>query len=388
MRTAILFSLLFLLTQTVFGQQAIYVVNLETKEAIPFSTLLIEESKHVYMSDENGFILLPKSESISSTLMFEHLSFQSKSIVFEASTDTLFLKPKLYTIPEILIHEISPFQVLQKVVEQLSSNFPKDKFYLDGLYRQTHKENGLYVRFIEAQVLVLNEGMQADLNQVQEESFALLELRKSSNYEKNGDQHGDHLVDLFADNPVQYLQNSILNLRNFESYSWTLDYLPTGNCKIEFQNKPWTSAKNIKGFLLINKQDFAIQFVQFSETPNLLSLAEDKSNWKFINSWYEASFKKYGDVYALENCDKWYNHEVRNEHLPAQVNYLVEERFEWRTFKLLYALEAIPKFAKQSNLYSVVLPYSPEYWLIYPIDPSVKKDLEKTHTLAHQFSHP
>ncbi len=379
-----LIALTSVLNYSIAQQQNVYILNEADTAAIPFATLYFKESKIAFMSNENGLIHIKASNLKNEILVVEHLSFRTKEIPATALSDTIFLARKEYEVPEVIINNLSALSIIEKAIEAIPNNYISHDFSLSGKYLQVHKENGKYVRFIEALTDIKNDSYSPKHQLNQEESFAIKALRKSFNYERNGDQHGDHLVDLFAENPIQYLEKGVLNPKNLASYTWSLSESTANNYVIHFRNNSWASSKNYHGYVSINKVDYAIVKVQIQELPNLQTNIENKSNWEFINGWYEVFFTKTTDKYALSEATKWYNHQVRNERNRQQIDYLVEEVFKWQTHHVSPQI-IDQRYSKNSNLYSLEMKYNTEKWNSFPIDSIIKLDLEHKLNLEEQF---
>lgn len=360
-----------------------YIIDVNTRQPIEQALCYDLETKLAFTSNLNGEITFI-SNSISEMIGINHLSFQVIELKLDKELDSIFLVPKDYILPEFYVNEFSAEDIVKKAINQISSNYPNETQYITGKYLQTHIENGKYVRYIEAKMEVENLGYLPSIKKEQEQKFKPNAVRKSFVYEKNDDQHGDHLLDLFRENPIQYLETSFLNKNNLQLYHWNLAYTESGLFQINFKNKDWSSLKNLSGFLIINPQNYAIEYIELIEFPNLQSLHENKSNWKFVNGWYQISFKAEGPFYQLEFCNKWYNHQVMNELNKAQTDYLVKEKFSWVSTSTS-PNTATTNFVKASNLYTTKQKYIPELWQNDYIKEAIRTDLEVNYPLEFQF---
>lgn len=384
----ILFSEI-LLSQILLTEHCVFDNN---NKPIPFATILFKNSQTGTTTNESGCFKLPISKTRKNdTIVIKHLSFLEREI----SVSEL-LTAQTITLEESTIELLGATKVgykaetiVKKAIQQIRSNYqPKTDRY-NALYRQVHLENGKYVRLIDAQIVLEDVGYANRKTEKFLDGIHITELRKSLVYERNGEEHGDHLVDLLLANPVKYQHLNLLNTSHLSLYDFSLttyeNKLPNrveneDYYYIHFQNKPWHNEKNFKGNLIIHKETFFIQEISFYTFPNQ---EEEKSNWLFLNG-YDKFIYKDG---RIDKALKQYNHYVMNEQTKS-VQYIVEEQFE--LFVLDTKLDEYNyAFGKQSNLYRSVLPYNKNAWnkldQIYPLPKKLLEELSKYKPLEEQF---
>lgn len=361
-------------------------------EAIPFATISSQKTYAATTTDIDGkYKLVLPENSIPDTLLIRHISYENKALYLTKNTLNKLKTIKLFTKSnEVGIANIYAYTTrtyLEKAIENLNNNYLTETYYLDGFYRQKHKENGKYVRLIEAMSLV-EETIFDRGNEKQKEKFFISKIRRSNVYERNGDKHGDHFVDLMSENPINYTQVSFLNTNNIHNYDFS--FLKSTNpleVKIYFQNKTWQAAQNKSGFLTINKSDFAITSIEITSTKNTNHIKTNKSNWKFQNGTYQAKFIKQNEKYHCSKSSKYYNHYVLNEQ-SNNIDFIVEEYFEWFTFKTLQTNPIDRKFSLLTNLYSKSYKYDADFWNNTKLPNSAQKvfdDLNSFKDLDSQF---
>ncbi len=363
-----------------------YLIDAQSGKPIPYLNIISKEDKTAYQSDEKGWIEINNSDP-KKTYTSHHLSYESQEFSLNAIKDTLLFEFKAYQLPGIELSKITAEKIVEKAVTNIGNNYSRYTFYLDGTYTQIHKENQKYVRYIEAKTSVQKMGYDKNIQVPQEEKFAVKALRKSYNYEMNGEQHGDHLVDLFLENPLQYLEKSVLNKRNFKLYAWQIVNQNETSYTLSFQNKPWQSARNLTGEIVVNKSDWAILSMTIVELPNDFAREDNESNWRFVNGWYEISFQLQGDKYYVQSSNKWYHHLVRTSSASVDYQYEVEEQFNWETLGVGVKDKSI-SYSKLTNLYSQYFPYVPLQWEQNKFLEQVRVDLEHKYSLEHQFKNP
>ena len=366
--------------------RAIYVMDENHFEAIPNVFVFTSTDNKAFQSDLNGRVLIQSKDSIHKMYTY-HMSYNSESFDLNTVEDTLWLSMVTHVLPSMELKVLSPKEVVKKAIEAIPHYFTLDQHYLDGNYVQIHQENNQYVRYIEANVYVEKAGYDFNTKQAQEEKFAIQDIRKSYNYEQNGEQHGDHLVDLFAEDPVQYISNNMLNIKNIDLYNWNMNQQLQGVYSLEFQNKPWESSKNIVGVIFINPTDYTLLGINYSETPNITVRQEKQSSWEFMSGSYEIRFQKQGEIFTVDKIDKKYHHLVRHPSNPKYILYEVSEEFHWLT-KASSPTSPNVDFTYKSNLYSLEMPYQSEGWFESSRLEDARSDLEHKHDIYYQFMNP
>jgi len=391
----LLFIVSFFIHQIIIGQNIIFESSLyskNTEEQIAFATISFTKSLSATTSDAQGQFKLVFNETIlPDTIEIRHLSYETKKIYLTKeklnSLAEIFLKEKNNDINEVIVKAKTAFQIIENVIKNLDNNYNNEVYSLEGFYRQFHKENNNYVRLIEC-FAVVKENISNRNDEKQKEAFLVNNIRRSNIYERNGDKHGDHFVDLFSENPINYTSSLFLNFKNIHNYSFSYLENKTEFIKIHFQNKAWQMQHNKSGYILINKTDFAIIEIEIISTKNNNRKEETKSNWKFQNGVYKAKYVKLKNKYYCKESSKYYNHYVLNEKTNS-VEYLVEEYFNWFTFffhNKEYTENINMKFVSMTNLYSKEYIYNIEDWKKIPkIDSSIISGLEKFKDLEIQF---
>jgi hypothetical protein len=394
MRITISFFFSLIIT-TVFSQKTIVIegqiIN-EQNNSVPFASILLQESLAATTSDLEGYFkLVFSSNNLPDTLVIRHISFQTQKVFLTENPTKkdlrILLRIKENEVGTIEVVAKNAFSFIKSAISNIEKNYPSNTYYLKGFYRQKHKENGKFVRLIEATACV-QEAISDRADEKQKERFFIEKIRRSNVYERNGDKHGDHLVDLMSENPINYTQTSFLNMTNIYNYDFKIvTSKKATEVKIYFQNKDWQAPQNKAGFIVINKYDYAIVSIEITSTKNPIYKTEHFSNWKFQNGTYRAEFKKEKEKYFCSESSKYYNHYVLNEH-SSNIDFIVEEYFEWFTFDLSKENQSNKKYSLLGNLYSLDYKYDPIFWRLLhlpKIDEKVFSDLNSFKGLEKQF---
>ena len=227
-------------------------------------------------------------------------------------------------------------------------------------------------------------------------------MRRSNVYEKNKDQHGDHLYDLMQQNPIRHTVGSFLNETWLDHCHFYFadepgNYHPDSIAVIAFLYKDKLEKIAEEGKLYINKTDYAIiglelkQFLNPDYKPDIRS--SNHHNWKFKEGSKTVRFKKSGAYYYLDQLSYYYRHFIFDE----SFNYMkhdTEEFFDlWVAGHSEVSKDFYPKkhFRSISSLYRRPYTYDASFWVDFPllkqhpIDHNICKELETEEVLDVQF---
>ena len=305
----------------------------------------------------------------------------------------VFLSQKENELNPVSVLGYSAKTIVSKAIENISKTFYQKPFIQSCFYRQYHRENGKYVRLIEAFVDVYHPAFYQTNSHILRDRYSVKTLRRSNVYEQNGDVHGDHLSDLLMENFVLYTIGSPLNERNLNYFNFNFSEDDDSLIyTIQFETKTLTNEKKMKGTILSHKYDYAIQRIECYRYPEKL----DNNNWKFINGHLLISFQKVHQHYVIDTLKMFYNHDVKNK-INDNYQWTVEENFELYTlsnqFENVDSLHQAGAFSDMSNLYQ--LKYATpvfdnllhQYKLIIPFPMGLRKDLElNSIPLEEQFT--
>ena len=381
------------------------ILNKNSQEPVAFATLQIQGTTIGSIADENGNFQLPVTLQKSDSLVVSALGFELRVLPIPFSKpETLFeifLKPQFYKLPESKIFGKSAADLVLEAAKRIPQNFQEEDKITPIFYRQTHRENGSYVRLIEARLQLFSPAYRNYKGMNLQEKLQISELRRSNVYERNAEQHGDHIIDLLMENVQRYSAQSILDPRtigNFEITYDTSSYESKSESliKVNFCSNQSSSEKIVYGNLWIEKQTYAIIEIQIERfhNPGYKSFGLiNESDWKFQNGKLKIVFKKVAGKLQLEKMNWHYNHHIYNSEL-SRLDFVVEENFEVFSelcFSHIKETTSTEKFRKFGNLYSARYDYHPDFWENYsmtkkfPLSSEVKMDLEKWESLEEQF---
>jgi hypothetical protein len=378
-----------------------YVLDKDNSQPLSLAALQVKNSQLGALTEDNGFFELPLPKiNLKDSIKVTFIGYLPKTISVagykQGDTLKIYLETSIATKQEAVITAVSARGVLLDAIKNLKANFYKDSIIETGFYRQFHKENGKYVRLIEADVSVA-------FNVKDPFVYAFHELlhvnkqRRSESYETNGDIHGDHFVDLLKEDPFSYNKSTFLNAKNVEFFAPKFESEDTAGWVVKTQYKESSSAKLERARIWIDKETYAITRIEIEKFPNpyyIKSRYAPDSRWKLVNETDVIMLDKYKGKFVVSSLERTYNHHVLNR-ITGQVDFVVEETFDLYFYhydgeKVSVQLAKTP-FSNFTSLYTSNYNYEDKFWNNYkplqqhPLAPQIKTDLEHVKPLDEQF---
>lgn len=378
-----------------------YVLDKGTNQPLALAAVQIKNTQLGALTEDNGYFELPvpksnQKDSLRISFMGYLPASLSVSLYNLADTLKIFLETQVATKEEVVVTAMNARAILLKAIDNLQQNLYMDSILQKAFYRQYHKENGKYVRLIEADVEVAFN-TRSPYKYSFHEVIQTNKIRRSENLETNGDVHGDHLADLLKENPFSYNKNTLLNPKMIDFLSPKFESEDAEQYVLKTQYKETSSAKLEQAKLWIQKETFAILRIEISKFPNPYYIkpryAPD-TRWKLVNEKDVIELKKENGKYFVSSLHRSYNHHVLNRQ-TGQVDFIVEESFEidFDELKTKNVGEAIAKgkFLSNTELYETLYKYDEPFWKNYrglrehPLSSDIIKDLEVRKKLDQQF---
>ena len=256
------------------------------------------------------------------------------------------------------------------------------------------------MRLIEAVLDIYDKGYHRPFGM---ERFCLKQLRRSKVYEKNGEQHANHLMDLLDENRVKAPLGSFLGKWGLKHYQWRLDstfyYNDSRTDCINFSGTSDDGEFAENGSLWITHDKRAIvqlTLIRKRVLPAELHFTPEKRyKWELMEDRLLLSFKKHAN--GLHYPDKMlqtYRHQL-HEGTRNNIAFEITEFFELFVNDVIF--EKVSEYVHQKpfklscSLYYGKHHYQPDFWrtyppvLNYPLSKQVIKDLEWRLPLEQQF---
>ncbi len=192
------------------------VVDIETKEALPFASIGINGKPIGLITNEQGeFDFHIPTDMRNDILVVSMLGYRSyeapvwsllsdKPVLIEMQAASILLKEVVVT------DSLKAGEILKLALSRIEVNYPMQPFQMDGFYRDVKKLGGTYISLLEAAVKIYDEDYRAPRNKFKlRERVALVEVRRSLGYNSKFTAFFDNdnlLEDLLLNNNVRYRQ--------------------------------------------------------------------------------------------------------------------------------------------------------------------------------------
>ena len=355
------------------------------------------------LSEDNGYFEIPVPKiNLKDSLKVSYVGYQAValSIISYKDGDTLrvYLSSSAETKQEAVIVSYNARGVLLKAIENLRKNLYQDSVIQTGFYRQYHKENGKYVRLIEADVSIAFN-IKSPYKYSFHELMQVNKQRRSANYERNVDanNHGDHLAELLKENPFSYNKGTFMNPKMIDFFAPKFVSEDSVQYVINTQYKESSSAKLEQAKVWVEKETFAVLRIEVQKYPNpyyVKSRYANNSIWKLVNETDVIELERVNGKLFVSALSRTYNHHVVNP-VTGNVDFIVEETFD--LFFDDYETEGVGalvqkgKYSESTDLYLTKYKYNEKFWNDYdglddyPLQEEIKTDLEQAKPLSTQF---
>jgi CarboxypepD_reg-like domain len=378
-----------------------FILDKQNNQPLSLCAVQVKNSQLGALTEDNGFFELPLPvTNLNDSVKISFIGYLPKTISIagykQGDTLKIYLETAIETKQEAVIIAENAKGVLLKAITNLKQNLYRDSIIETGFYRQFHKENGTFVRLIEADIsLAIN--CKDPYTYSFHEQIQTNQQRRSESYETNGDNHGDHLVDLLKENPFSYNKSTFLNPKNLDFFAPKFEKEDSNEYIIKTQYKESSSAKLERARIWVQKGTYAITRIEVEKFPNpyyIKSRYAYDSRWKLVNETDVVQLTKYNGKFVVSSLERVYNHHVLNRQ-TGQVDYVVEESFDLYFYK--YDGENVSakikngRFSDFTSLYTSNYSYNDKFWNTYPmlnehpLSPQIDKDLSHAKPLDQQF---
>ncbi|CAN5175617.1 hypothetical protein BH09BAC1_BH09BAC1_20500 [soil metagenome] len=284
------------------------------------------------------------------------------------------LEPEIYPLDAVTISNQKARNHWMKALQKLDSSRLRTAYTYPAYFRQVHQENGTYVRLIEAGMMVYDVAATYQAGILQER-FSLQQVRRSNVTERNGDQHGDHLVDMFMENSLRYPTGTILDAKSITHFDITFADSECTNCgdsleMLAYQYQHADDPKTLNGKIWLYNGTMKLFALEETATRNPqyrvrgISMGSGDHHWMFQESHKALHFGYVDGKIYLSNLHFEYLHHIQDRTV-GMVRYEVTERFSFFCgAPTLQPNGFIPDrtFVRSGNLYNRKYQYEAAYW--------------------------
>lgn len=249
------------------------VVDSETSTPLIFATVGLQGTNVATVTNLDGEFLLKVSSGLQDPII-EILYIGYKTSVVKVSDlrtegrdNTLMLEQATIPIREIVIKPISPEEIMQNFISNVSVNYADIPNFMTSFYRETIKRNKNYVSIAEAVVEIFKAPYN---NEFRFDMARVYKGRKNVQVSRL-----DTVLFKLQGGPVTTLQldlvknpASIMTLESMKDYDYTLESIITINEKphyvVKFNQKPEVDAPLFLGKFYIDIESYALTEAEFS----------------------------------------------------------------------------------------------------------------------------
>lgn len=137
-------------------------LDIKTREGIPFVSIYFLKSQHGTSSDDHGYFSLRLNKTyLSDTLVFSAIGYKtSKKTLSEVggtANHIIYLEEDIVNLNEVTVMAKPAVEIIKQAMKNRARNYGTEPHKLAGLYRISDRENGAYVRLAEAAIAIYDE---------------------------------------------------------------------------------------------------------------------------------------------------------------------------------------------------------------------------------------
>lgn len=406
------------------------ILDKETLEVVPFSTISLKDGKIGSCSNSRGEFIFHCPDSVKNgELSVKCIGYKTNTLNIDSFRNEeiakIYLEPEVYEIPEVNIGPNQPTATdfVKRVIKNMHDNYQRSPYYMEGFLRD--KVFNLYdnknVRLTESAIEIVKKefGSENTADRVK-----IFEIRNSYNYSNLGSLWKEKLTQIFygySKNNPAYI---VLQNRDYTDQATLRKLIKNDLYSINFSgmtiydNKPvqivdikeeyfefmFQRIKTNNAYslirLYINTETYAILK---SEYFNILNIPPEKLDGiKFhfrqdtIGNYSVKMYENIQDKYYLKYAGYFgriHDQPDKGEmgktlyfnETELMINKVITDKKDFDRIKHRDLLE------KETPLWDMKYVYDPSFWKNYnilidkPLDSKVQKDLEKEVPLYDQF---
>lgn len=253
----------------------------QTKKPLPYVTVGIVDKNIGTVSNYDGIFILKLPPSyLNSTIKISHLGYKTQqlpiNLLINQKVD-IFMETEFISIQEVIIRNVDPKELIQKVYQNRFANYASEPFYITSFYREGVLKDNKYLNYSEAVVKIFKStyrGFESD-------QVKLFKSRKVINI----DQKDTLILKIKAGLRSCLVLDIIKNIPDFidpeytDSYNYSKIDIVSINSRnvyaIAFEQKETEIEPLYKGVLYIDMENFAIINADFEVNPKYIKNADN-----------------------------------------------------------------------------------------------------------------
>ena len=287
-----------------------------TSEPLPFATIALRNKGKGTVSNNNGdFGMKITSDYFNDTLSVSYLGYLRREIPVKKAFGnnlTISMKREFISIPEIIIRNQNPQEIISRTLKSISKNFGNTPALMTGFYREGVMRKSELQTYSEAILEIYKSAYTGTLFGDQ------IKVYKSRKIE-NTDRSDTLAIRLKAGLSTCLELDGAKNIFDFLSSQSMADYTyrmtdivtydDESAFAIEFEQHENIELPLFKGTIYINTTDYGILNAEFEVNPKLIHKMKDSfitTATHGFNTWpvsvrYSVSYRKMNNRYFLNH---------------------------------------------------------------------------------------
>ncbi len=292
------------------------ITDYESGEPLPYATIGIASKGRGTVTNNNGeFGLKITRDCLDDSLSVSYLGYFNRKIPVRQALEnnfTIRMMREYISIPEIIIRNQAPQEILRKAFEAISVNYGNSPSSMMAFYREAVLKKQTLQTYSEA---VLQIYKSAYTGTFFRDQIKIIKSRKLENTGLKDTLTVRLKAGLSSSLELDGVRNvfEFLQPENYDQYNYRMTDIVTIDNEsayvIEFSQKPWIEYPLFRGELYININDFGIFEAQLELNPEMIQKTRENfisNNARGYSTWpvsikYTVSYRKINKRYFLNH---------------------------------------------------------------------------------------
>jgi len=290
------------------------IIDDETSEPLPFATLALKNKGKGTVTNNNGdFGMKITSDLFEDTLSVSFIGYSGREIPVRKAFGnnlTISMKRDFISIPEIIIKNQNPQEVISRTLKSISVNYGNTPAFMTGFYREGILKKSELQTYSEAILQIYKSAYSGTLLGDQ---IKVYKSRKIENTERSDTLALRLKAGLSTCLELDGAKNNFEFLTSTTDYMYRITDIVTYDDEtayaIEFEQRENIDLPLFKGTIYVNTSDYGILNAEFEINPKLIYKMKDSfisATSHGYNTWpisvkYSVSYRKMNNRYFLNH---------------------------------------------------------------------------------------
>lgn len=380
------------------------VIDNETAEPLPFATIAVKNRTRGTVTNNNGeFGMRITPEYLEDTLSVSYMGYSGKEIPIRQSFEsnlTILMEKEFISIPEIIIKNQNPQEIINRTVRSIARNFGNTPSLMTGFYREGVMKKSELQTYSEAILQIYKSSYAGGLLGDQIKVF---KSRKIENVDRSDTLAIRLKAGLSTCLELDGAKNIFDFLNNTSDYTYRMTDIVTYDDEaafaLEFEQRENVELPLFKGTIFINTTDYGILDAQFEINPKLIGKMKDSfvsTASREFNTWptavkYSVSYRKMNDRYFLSHVrgDLVFTSSQRRKLFRTQFKVFFELAITETVLTNVQRFEREEVAPIHSVFSRTIKNYDPQFWgnqdFLRPED-NLIQELKRMNVKLQEFS--